>query len=150
MSSRPRVCSSSDASISGWTWKMIDNWCARGMIGARLACRRRRSCRLGSIAQQLMLQYLAVAFLTGEAHPGRAQIFGGAVCFTPGATSKLFPLSAVASAETLSPDALLIIRVASCVSSFHRAYPHRRSDERISWGKGCVSHQAGAVAVNAR
>src|SRR2546426_10955160 len=83
MSSRPTVRSSSEASMSGWTWNMIDNWCARGTIGARRACRRRRSCRLGSIAQQLMLQYLAVAFLTEAQHPGRAQILGGAACFKP-------------------------------------------------------------------
>ena len=129
---------------------MIDNWCARGMIGARLACRRRRSCRLGSIAQQLMLQYLAVAFLTEAIHPGRAQILGGAVCFKPLATSNIPSNFFAVPAETVSPDALLIMLAAPRKSSFVSAYPHRRSDERISWGKGGVSHQAGAVAVNAR
>src|SRR3989442_12269442 len=98
--------------MSGWTWNMIDNWCAGGTIGARRACRRRRSCRLGSIAQQLMLQYLAVAFLTEALQPGRPQILGAPACFKPVATSTIpsnfFPVPAPAR-----PPAALFIMLAA-------------------------------------
>ena len=35
------------------------------------------------MAQQRMLQYLAVAFLTEASHPGRAQTLSEAICLKP-------------------------------------------------------------------
>jgi hypothetical protein len=40
----------------------------------------------------------------------------------------------VVPAETTSPDALLIIRAASCMSSVERAYPHQCTDDDADWG----------------
>jgi hypothetical protein len=38
------------------------------------------------------------------------------------------------SAETVSPDALLIMRALCCVSSIGRAYPHHGTRQRNTWG----------------
>jgi hypothetical protein len=47
-----------------------------------------------------------------------------------------FPLTVPRSLpRPVSPDALLIMLAASCVSSFERAYPHQCTDDRAGWGK---------------